>query len=447
MFKNKRMEQLDSALSSRFVVPVIAENMFTIATTMITTQVISTISSSALAAIGMANTVWNVIVALFSVVTTGTVLLVARQIGAEQYEEASDTIEQSILLSIAGSLLISIVGVISATGLLRLLMPTAEEALFMEAVRYYRIVLLSLAGLVTTSMLSGVSRGMGDSRTPLVANTTMNLSLVLFAWLFVNRLHMEEIGAGLAYVGCRLIGIAIMLYSIIGRNRLLHIRIREIFKPHFDTIRHICMIGLPVSIESIFVQVGYLVAGSMSIALGTFRSTVYQVMNTLTNFTSIPQAICAAITMTAVGHLLGAKKEKDSRKAANFIYIAGMVTSAVLVAGLFLGGRFFVSIYSSDEAVIQKTIENFWILIPYTAVCMGVNCTDPQLRAGGDVRFVMCSTLIAVWVIRLPLTYLFCFILDWGEMGIYAANTIALLQRALVGIVRRSGKKWIKKTV
>lgn len=438
---------MDSAMSSRFVLPVIAENMFTIATTMITTQVISTISSSALAAIGMANTVWNVIVALFSVVTTGTVLLVARQIGADDREAAADTIEQSILLSISVSAMISVIGILSARWLLKLLMPTAEEALYMEAVRYYRIVLLSLAGLITTSMLSGVSRGLGDSRTPLIANTTMNLSLVFFAWLFVNKLRMEEVGAGLAYVGCRIVGISIMLYSVIGRNRQLSISLKRIFRPHFETIKHICQIGLPVSVESIFVQVGYLVAGSMSIALGTFRSTVYQVMNTLTNFTSIPQAICAAITMTAVGHLLGAKKEKESRKAANIIYIVGMITSALLLVGLFAGGKFFVSIYSTDEEVVAKTLKNFWILIPYTAVCMGVNCTDPQLRAGGDVRFVMCSTLIAVWIIRLPLTYLFCFVLDWGEIGIYAANTIALFQRASVGLIRRSGKKWIKKAV
>ncbi len=113
----KKMEVLDSAMSSRFVLPVIAENMFTIATTMITTQVISTISSSALAAIGMANTVWNVIVALFSVVTTGTVLLVARQIGAEDREAAADTIEQSILLSISVSAMISVVADLMGCGI------------------------------------------------------------------------------------------------------------------------------------------------------------------------------------------------------------------------------------------------------------------------------------------------------------------------------------------
>ena len=72
---------------------------------------------------------------------------------------------------------------------------------------------------------------------------------------------------------------------------------------------------------------------------------------------------------------------------------------------------------------------------------------DAQLRAGGDVRYVMVVTLTAVWLIRLPLTYLFCFVWDWGVLGIYLANTISLYYRAILGLVRHGGQRWMTRRV
>ena len=56
--------------SLRFVLPVIGENMLTITIGLVFSQIISGISASALAAIGLANTVQNLVFALFSMVTT-----------------------------------------------------------------------------------------------------------------------------------------------------------------------------------------------------------------------------------------------------------------------------------------------------------------------------------------------------------------------------------------
>ena len=78
---------------------------------------------------------------------------------------------------------------------------------------------------------------------------------------------------------------------------------------------------------------------------------------------------------------------------------------------------------------------------------VSINAIDPQLRAGGDVNFVMIVTLTAVWLIRLPLTWLFCFKLNMGVAGIFAANTISLYYRAVLGFIRHCGKKWYSKKI
>ena len=90
MFPLSRLSQLDESLTARFVVPIIMENCFTVFINMAISGVISTISASALAAIGMANSIMSVVSALFSVVIVGSSVLISRQVGAEEYADAAD---------------------------------------------------------------------------------------------------------------------------------------------------------------------------------------------------------------------------------------------------------------------------------------------------------------------------------------------------------------------
>jgi len=61
-----------------------------------------------------------------------------------------------------------------------------------------------------------------------------------------------------------------------------------------------------------------------------------------------------------------------------------------------------------------------------------LNTLIPQLQAGGAVKTVMFITLFGVWVVRLPLTWLFCYHWTWGAKGVFLANAIALYSRLVL---------------
>lgn len=161
-----RLGALVHSPTLRFTLPVMLENTLTIFIGLVFSRIISTISGSALAAIGMANTVMAVIFSLFSMVTTGAAVLVSRQIGAGEGAAAADTIEQGGFLSLACSAGMTALCLLTAQPLLRLLMPTAEDQLFSEALRYYDMLMLSLPAYVLHGMLSSAARSTGDSRSP-----------------------------------------------------------------------------------------------------------------------------------------------------------------------------------------------------------------------------------------------------------------------------------------
>lgn len=442
-----RLRALDENLSLRFVVPVILENCLTIFIGMAVSMVISGISSSALAAIGMANTIVTVIVAFFSVITASVSILVARQVGAGENEDAADSIEQSAFIALVTSLVLTVLFIVFATPVMKLMMPTAEEGMFLEAVRYFRVVMISMPFFILYNVFAGACRALGNSKVPMYTALAMNFAQLFFAWLTINVMELNEIGAGIALIICRFVGAAMLFYTLMKDRRRFTLKVKNMLRPKLSTCKRIVSIGMPVSFESIFVQVGYMLANSMSIALGTFESGVYQIINTINSFTGVPQGICSVIAVSAVGHLLGRKNYKDAKKAGWLIWVVG------LSAGAFLGflawgcGKSFCGLYSSDTATVNESARLLWILLLMNATGCSINVIDPQLRVGGDVKWVMTWTLLAVWLIRLPLTYFMCFRWGMGVLGIYLANTISLAFRMVVGIIRYCGNKWMYKKV
>lgn len=440
--KLERVTKLDVAMSARFVWPVIGENVFTTAVGLIFSQIISTISPSALAAIGISNSIMTAINALFTVVTTGSAVLIARQIGAMDRAGAGDTVEQSLFLSVTASLVVTAVCELLSVPILRLCMPSATDEMFAEAVKYYRVLMLSLMPLVIHGMMSAVSRAVGDSKSPLRVALIMNAVQVLVGYLLIRVFHMEESGAGLSYLICRILGAGVITASVIKNRAACGISLRNALKPKIKTAKRILAIGLPCSIESIAVQIGYLLANSMSIALGAMEAGVYQILNTVNTFVTLPQAICTAVAMTTVGHLLGAKRLPDARMAGRAVWAAGIAATLMLGAIVCALGVRLSGIYSSDAAEISVSANLFWLLIVMDIAGVTCNAIDPQLRAGGDVRYVMTTAATGVWLVRLPLTYLFCFVLNWGVTGLFAANSISLYFRACAALLRLRGEKW-----
>ena len=266
MLRLPKLRNLDESLTVKFVLPVIMENSLTIFIGLAISQIISTISSSALAAIGMANTIMTVVSAFFSMVTTGTSIMVARQIGARENQEAAESIEQSTFMSAVATILIMIVCITFASPILRLLMPTAEDSLFGEAVGYFRVIMTSLPFLVLHGVFSGVCRGLGNSRMPMITAIAMNLCQLLVAWITISCLQLNEIGAGVAIVVCRVLGTSILFITLMRDHRRFVLKVRNMLRPNRQTCMRILRIGVPVSFESVFVQLGYMLGNSMAIS-------------------------------------------------------------------------------------------------------------------------------------------------------------------------------------
>ncbi len=418
-----------------FVLPVMLECLLSTGAGLIFSWLIGGISGSALTTIGLGNQVVNLIVGTATMLVTGSSILCARLLGAGDRLEASKVVEQTLTLSVLSSVAVTALCLIFAHPMMDLLMPNAEPAVLAEGISYFRVLILSLPAVFLINAANSALRASGDGRSPMFVTFTQCGLQLIFAWIFLRVMGMDVMGAGLVYLLSRLLGTALSAVILLHSPRY-HLNLRNALKPNFAIYKRILAVGVPTSVESIFVQIGYLVANSMLIGLGTFEAAVFNVANTLYSFIAVVQTIASSAGPTIIGQLIGAKEYVRAKKSGWMIWLIGCGTTAILCALLLIFGSQLTPIYSSDPAVQKAATRLLFAAVVMCAPAISLNTLDPQLRVGGDTKYVMYVTIIAVWAIRLPLTWLFCYYWSMGAAGVFWANTISLTFRAVLNMAR-----------
>ena len=387
------MNRLKGNREVAFAAPIIVENLITTGIGLVFSAVIGGISGSALAAMGLVNTFVNV--------------------------------------------------VNSSMGFLRPLLHAKDDATFAEGLQYYRMIVLSFPFLILYNAMVGMLRASGESRASLGGAIVVNVTQMTAAWLFISVLKMEMLGAGLAYVACRLAGATVLFFVCLRNHRHFTLHVKNIFRPDRAVMGHICRLGAPNVLESVSVQFAYLLANSLAMGLGTHEASVYQISNTLNSFSSLPQTIVSTVSVTLIGNLLGAKRYDEAKKCQRRLLAVSLTAAVTLGLCMAIFSYPLSGLYTKDETVQRECVKVMWLMIGYAFFGLLINLNDPILRVAGDMRYVMGYTVLLVWGLRLPFTWLFCYVLDMGAFGVQLANIVSLVARAAAGVLRIRRGKWV----
>lgn len=426
-----------------FATPIILENLFTTAIGLVFSAIIGGISGSALAAMGLVNTFVNVVNSSMCFVTTGSSVLTARLVGEGNQAETSRTVEQAILLALFIGCAITVVCEVFSEAILQPLLHAKDEATFAEGLRYYRMIVLSTPFWILYNTLVGVLRASGEARASLCGAVVVNVTQMASAWLMISVLKMEMIGAGLAYVACWLAGSTVLGFVCARNHRHFCLHLKNILRPNKAVLWHICRLGAPKVPESLSVQAANLIANSMAMGLGTHEASVYQISNTLNTFSALPQLVVAAISVPLVGHLLGAKQYDEAKRCQRRLLAVSLTAGAFLGLCMAVFSYPLAGLYTKDVTIQSECVKVMWLMIGNAVFSLFINLNDPILHVAGDRCYVMSYTVLIVWCLRLPLTWLLCYVLKMGAFGVQLATILSIITRATVGELRILKGKWV----
>jgi Na+-driven multidrug efflux pump len=143
-------------------VPMVLEMLMESIFVIVDVFVVAHLGADAVATVGLTESFMTILYALAMGVSIGTGAMVARRIGERDREGAAHTAAQVILLGLAGSCILGVIGAIFAPQLLAL-MGAAPGVL--EHVAFTRIMLGGNASVVMLYLVNAILRSSGDAAT------------------------------------------------------------------------------------------------------------------------------------------------------------------------------------------------------------------------------------------------------------------------------------------
>ena len=392
------------------------------------------VGDNALAAVGSAGPILNLLIVLFIGISMGSGIMVSQYLGARNREALSKTIGTSIVLTAVASLLVMVVATLAARPLLELL--GTPETIIDWCTSYLRIMFLGIAGMAYYNILSGILRGLGDSMSALLyllVASGLNITLDL---LFVARFHMGVAGVALATAISQAISALLCLWRLT--------RLKDLFELEWKYVRlskihmsGIIRLGVPSGVTQAILSMAMLVVQSLTNSFGELFIAANVIVMRVDGFAMMPNFSFGTAMTTYAGQNVGAGEYERVSKGAKQGTAMAMGTSAVIVALILAFGKHLMRIFTSTSELVTLSMNMMRILaVGYVAVAV-TQTLSGVMRGAGDTMTPMWISMVSTIIIRVPLAYGLVYLTRTPELpqGQRACIFVSLLLSWVLGAV------------
>ena len=415
----------------RFALPLLVGNLlqqfYNITDSIIVGQFLG---KEALAAVSASFFIYYFIISLVIGVGSGTTVVISQLFGAKQYQKVQLAFSSFFIFMLVGGIILSIAGIIFAEPVFRL--TNTPEEVIPQAVAYFRIYIGGTFLFVTFNSIISILRGVGESVRPMLFILITTVLNIAFDLLFILVFKWGIEGAARATVVSQGIGMCIALAYVNNTHPLLSIKKQDML---FDwkLFKESLKIGLPTSVQQCAIALGLIALLGIVNSFGTNTLTAYGAAGKID--TIITQAILTLSGALAAfcGQNIGAGRLDRVKKGVQFTMYTNIALGLLTFAAVYLFGNEMMRIFTKDIDVVAIGKEYLLIIGGFFIVHGALNVYNGALRGAGDTLFPMITSLVCLWLIRIPLAY---YLSSWlGRNGIWWAIGISITLGLIVTFV------------
>lgn len=401
------------------------------------------VGDNALAAVGSAGPILNLLLVLFVGISVGASIMVSQYFGAKEREELSGTIGCSITLTAIASIFIMILAPFIVRPLLRLL--NTPESILDWCASYLMILFIGIAGMAYYNILGGILRGLGDSVSALIyllVATVLNIFLDL---LFVAVFQMGVAGVALATAIAQAVSAVLCVLKLARMSDIFDLKLKFL-KPERRHSLDIIRLGLPSGLTQAIFSMAMIVVQSLTNSFGEMLIAANVIIMRVDGFAMMPNFTFGTATTTFTGQNIGAGRLDRVEKGTKDGLKLGLSVSVVLVALILFFGRYLMEMFTSTPDVIDTGMHMMRILsIGYIAMAV-TQILSGVMRGAGDTMTPMWISLITTIVIRVPIAYGLAALMHSADALFISLLISWVMGAVLTSIAFRMGR-WKKKSI
>ena len=424
--------------------PVIFEGVVIVAVNVLVTAMVGRLGAVPLAAVGLATMMQFSAAMVFAAAGTGAAAIVARETGACHWREVRKITGQAIMLGMVLGIVLAILGLLTAESVLKL--TAAEPEVAGLAADLVKIMFGFTPFFLIMSISNAALRGMGKTKLAFYITIFSNALALLISYILIFGYGVRPLGPYGAAWGLAVSQLAggLAALTVLSSRKTVGLSWRDILAVRRKTIRRIVDISVPAALEQLAMQGGRMVFTFMLAGVGAVQFAAHQIAVQIESMSFMPGFGFSIAAMTLVGQYLG---KGMPHRAVQFAWLTNKIafwSMAVMGVIIFVLARPLAALFIDVPEVIYWGALCVMVAVleqPTLAICFVLG---GALRGAGDTRWPMYVTTAGVWLIRLPLVYL--FIIVWG-FDITAAWYITagdFLIRSAILWWRFDSKKWMQ---
>lgn len=411
-------------------IPAMIENILQTVVGFVDTLFVAKLGLVEVTAVGIANAVLAVYIAIFMALGVGTSSLIARNIGAGNMEKAKAVAKQSTFIAIIVGLFFGLITLFFSEFLLNLM--GAESRVISEAAVYLRIVGIPSVFISLMIIFGSILRAAGNTRAPMTVALWMNILHIGLDYILIfglgSWIGWGVAGAAWATVIVRVLG-ALALYYYIRRS--------SVSFSLFDSadskslIASIIRLATPAAIERLIMRLGQVLYFGLIVVIGTETFAAHTIAGNIETFSYMPGYGLAIAATTLVGQYIGAGRTKEAYQYGILTTGIAVIFMSIIGVIMYIFAPWLATWFTNDASAIQMVTVALRIdAFAQPALAIGLVITG-ALQAAGDTKSPMYSTAIGMWLIRIVGIYVLGIYFEMGIAGIWLAIALDIFIRAI----------------
>ena len=398
------------------------------------------VSAHALAAVGACGSLNFLFFSLSSGLAVGIGVIASQYFGAGDEKQLKKTIANSIYVLTSSAILVTLIGVLFAGPILRLLNTPSEY--IADSINYFRVTCAGIIGVAFYNGVAALLRSVGDSKTPLYFLILSSIINVVLDLVFVLAFGMGVVGVGLATIIAQAVSAVVSI--IYAYHKVSYFRLgKKDLIPDIPMIRDSFRLGAPVAIQNSMIAVSCIALQAVVNGFGPDVASAYTITGRIEQLVQQPYGSLGMALTSYSGQNIGAKKQERVIEGFRKATLIVLCFSLIMLPLYFFFGRYICGIFVKDEAeaVITLGAKALKITSPFYFALGMIYVPRAVLNGCGDTGFAMINGLTEV-VCRILFSNILTRIPALDFWGIWVTTGLTWAFTAIVCVMRYKGGKW-----
>lgn len=435
-------------LKSVFVIalPVAIQNFISTLTNLIDTFMISGVSENAIAAVGLANQVFFLLVLIIFGIGSGSGVFISQFYGDKDYENIKKSVALLMLVSSSVGFISFIVSYFFSNEILSLLISDKEVILLGS--KYLKTVSFSFFIFSVSFSFTMSLRSVTMTKLPMLATIVAVVTNTILNYYFIYVIKTGVSGAAIATVIGRIAELIILFVYVYYNRLFIAVKISDFKKLTKKFIKKVIKVSLPVVFTETFWSTAMVFFIIILGKISASSVTAFQVTRNIYALVDIWIFSLAYSSQVMIGILIGEKKEQEAIDTAKLFIKYTLTLGLVIGLILALSTNTAVSFFNLSDETKELTKKMLYVFAfmslfkSYTLLyTVGIS------RAGADTRFTMLLEIAGIWFIGIPLALFATFILKVEAYVVFMFFSIEEIVKAIIGYRRFKSGKWINSVI